>query len=340
MSFKHIVKGFSRVLKNRRIYLDYSAGTPVLPEVLRAMKPFWSKKFYNPNGIYAESVEVSREVAKFRRQIAELLNVAEESVIFTSGGAEANVLAVRGVGEGQVVAEPESHSTVTEAILPSTSSEVKLISSLVANNKLGRQLREERRVSGSKYPLLHVDASQSAQYYNVGLETLACDLLTLDSAKMYGPKGIGALVVKRGVTLNLPPLGTPAVPLIAGFAKAFEIVSKDHEAEFTRLSKLSNEFAKQVSTRIKSAVVTQTLPNVINISVPGILPELLVLALDRVGVMVSAGPACSSNKPEPEETPVRFSLGRQTSRKELNQALERLCQVVENLLKLSPNATI
>ncbi len=319
----------------KRIYLDYAAATPLLPEVLREMEKYWARDFYNPNAIYEEGIAVNKEVEKYRTQIAKLLNVAKENVIFTSGGTEANVLAVRGVKLGKVVTEGEVHPSVTEAIRPSDSEEVVLISSVTTSNKLGRKTREERKKNNSGFPLLHIDASQTAQYFNIGLETLACDLLTLDAAKINGPKGIGALVVKPGVKIGLPPMGTPAAPLIAGFAKALEIASHDREREYERLSTLSHEFVSQVKSLLPEAEVTQALPNVIHVSVPNILPELLVLALDRGGVMVSAGPACNSNKPEPPETPVRFSLGRQTTEKDIQQAAEILCQVVQNLLKSS-----
>ncbi len=317
----------------KRIYLDYAAATPVLLEAQVEMEKYFSKEFYNPNAIYEEGVKVRNEVEEYRTRIARLLGVVKESVIFTSGGTEANTLAVRGVGAGKVVAEEGTHPSVSEAIRESNSQEVILISSVTTDNKRGRKIREERKKNNSSYPLLHIDASQSANYFNVGLETLACDLLTLDAAKLYGPKGIGALIVKKGVKLDLPPLGTPAVPLIAGFAKALEIAARDREAERDRLLSLSEFLVETIEEHIPQAEVTLTAPNMMHVSVPGILPELLVLALDRAGVMVSAGPACNAHKPEPPETPVRISLGRFTTEKEVRKAAEIFCQTVQNLLK-------
>lgn len=318
---------------NNRIYLDYAAATPVLPEVKRAMEKYWMKDFYNPNSIHTEGERVRKDVEEYRTEIARLLGVVEESVIFTSGGTEANVLAMRGVKSGNVVVEPDSHPSVLEAIRESDSSEVVLVSSPIADNKLGRKIREERKKSGSEYPLLHIDASQAAGYFRLGLEPLACDLLTLDAAKAYGPKGIGALVVRRGVKLDLPPRGTPPVPLIAGFAKALEVAVRDREAEHARLLSLSRVFVDSLRHLLPQALISFQEPDIVNISVPGILPELLVLALDRKGIMVSAGPACNANKPERAATPVRFSLGRFTTGKELSTAAKILCEIVENLLK-------
>ncbi len=318
---------------SKKIFLDYASATPVLLRVQWAMWKYFSREFYNPNAIYEEGAKVRREVEAFRTQIARICGVAKDSVIFTSGGTESNTWAVRGVKSGQVIVEPDSHPSVSEAVLPSRSKKVVLVSSPVADNKLGRKIREERKKNNSDYPLLHIDASQTANYFDIKLESLACDILTLDSAKFYGPKGIGALIVRKGVKLDLPPQGTPPVSLIAGFAKALEISVRDREKEFKRLSLLSNQFAETLKQRLPEASVSVVEPNIVNLSVPPLLPEFLVLLLDKKCIQVSAGPACLSSKPEPVETPVRFSLGRYTTRKELSRALEILCREVQNVLK-------
>ena len=313
--------------------MDYASATPVLPEVKEVMEKYWSKDFYNPSAIYKEGVEVRKEVEEFRTKIARLLGATPESIIFTSGGTEANTWAVRGVRPGRIVVEEGSHPSVLEAAKGLTGTETTLVSSVTTDNKLGRKIREERKKSNSQYPLLHIDASQTAQYFNVGLETLSCDLLTLDSAKLYGPKGIGALVVRRGVKLDLPPLGTPPVPLIAGFSKAFEIAVRDREGEWERLTSLSTIFMKSIEHSLPKAVMTQVEPNIVNVSIAEILPEFLVLALDQAGVLVSAGPACNSNKPESPETPVRFSFGRFTTKSDVEKAAEIFCLVARSMIK-------
>lgn len=332
------------LFKKKRIFLDYASATPVLREVRWAMWRYLTWDFYNPNAIYQEGERVREVVEECRTKIARILGVAKEGVIFTSGGTEANTWALRGVDKGTIVVDSESHPSVLDStegletllwqkdsLLPIDKSTV-LISTPIPNNKLGRQVREWRKKQQSDSPLLHIDASQSAQYFDVGLETLACDMLTLDSAKLYGPKGIGALVLRRGVKLSLPPQGTPAVPLIVGFTKALEIAARDKDEERARLSSLSTLFAESLQQEFPEAVITQTLPNIVNVSIPNILPELLVLALDKAGVMVSAGPACNSNKPEPPETPVRISIGRQTSEKEVKKAIKIFCLTVKNVL--------
>src|SRR3989338_3851461 len=261
--------------KTRRIFMDYASATPILPEVKQVMEKYWSRDFYNPSAIYEEGVQIKKEVEEFRTKIARLLGVTRESIIFTSGGTEANTWAVRGVRPGRVIVGEDSHPSVLEAAKGLTGTETTLVSSVTTDNKLGRKIREERKKSNSQYPLLHIDASQTAQYFNVGLESLSCDLLTLDSAKLYGPKGIGALVVKRGVKLDLPPLGTPAVPLIAGFAKALEIAVRDRTAERERLNSLSTQFVADILHSLSAVEVVRSEPNIINVSVKGIMPEYL-----------------------------------------------------------------
>ncbi|MBI1974504.1 MAG: aminotransferase class V-fold PLP-dependent enzyme [Candidatus Zambryskibacteria bacterium] len=317
--------------KRKRIFLDYASATPVLPEVLKTMENYWSREFYNPNAIYAEGETVKKEMKKCRHAIASILGVNVDEVIFTSGGTEANVLAVRGVRPGKIIFEEESHPSVSEAIVENKSKEVVLVSSVTTDNKLGRQIRKERKKNPpTGGPLLHVDASQTAQYFDVSLERLSCDMLTLDSAKLYGPKGIGALVVRRGVKLNLPPRGTLPAPLIVGFTKALEIAVRDRESEFKRLDKLADDFAKEIQSNLPNVEVNKISPNIVNVSVPGILPEFLVLKLDSGGVMVSAGPACNANKPEPRDMPVRFSLGRFTTLSDLKRATAILIKLIKS----------
>ena len=319
--------------KQKRIFLDYASATPVLPEVKQVMERYWSRNFYNPNAIYEEGMGIKKDVDEYRTKIARILGVVKEAIIFTSGGTEANTWAVRGVKPGRIVVEQDSHPSVSEAAKGITGVETTLISSVTTDNKLGRKIREERKKGNTEFPLLHIDASQTAGYFNVGLEALSCDLLTLDSAKLYGPKGIGALVIRKGIKLEVPPIGTPAVPLIAGFAKALEMAVRDRERERKRLHSLSAQFVADIRCSSPETEVTQNEPNIINVSVHGIMPEYLVLALDREGVLVSAGPACNSNKPEPPETPVRFSLGRYTTFSEVKRAAEIFCKICRSVIK-------
>ncbi|MBX4181738.1 aminotransferase class V-fold PLP-dependent enzyme, partial [Candidatus Parcubacteria bacterium] len=144
--------------KTRRSYLDYAAATPLLKEVRTEMEKYLGDNFYNPNAIYAEGERVRKDVEEYRAQIAKLLGVNKESVIFTSGGTEANVWAVRGVRPGKIVTEEGVHPSVEEAARGITGAKTSLISSITTENTLGRKIREERKKNHSEYPLLHIDA--------------------------------------------------------------------------------------------------------------------------------------------------------------------------------------
>lgn len=330
---------------NKKIFLDYASSTPVSKEVLEVMRPYESDIFYNASSIYEEGRMVRAEIEREREEIAKILGATSSNILFTSGGTASNYLALSGVEDGHFIIAEDSHPSILDSLkgkdysiwrvgepLPFKENTV-LVSAQATNNKLGRLVREERKRRGGEWPLLHVDATQSFQYFNIGLESLSADLITLDSGKIYGPKGIGALVIRRGVKLNLPPQGTLPTPLIMGFSKALKEAFKKREFEFERLQNLADKFALNIRDKIPQALVSQNLPNQVLVSIPEILPEMLVLALEREGVLVSAGPACESNRPEPKETPVRFSLGRDTTEKELNRAIKSLCRVALNIVK-------
>lgn len=216
-------------------------------------------------------------------------------------------------------------------------------------SKVGRLLREERKKRNSEYPLLHTDASSAPSYINVNIEALQCDLLTLDGSKIYGPKGVGILATRRGV--NLRPIifggnqergmraGTVSPALIAGFSKALEIALRDREQERTRLESLRQDFIAQVVKALPEAIINGSnevhCPNIVSMSIPGALSEFLLLKLDKLGVIVSVGSACSYDeresgspviaalgKKELRESTLRFSFGRFTTKKDLDEAIK------------------
>jgi cysteine desulfurase len=226
--------------------------------------------------------------------------------------------------------------------------------------KIGRLIKEERKSRESNYPLFHTDASAGASFINVNIETLQCDLMTLDGAKIYGPKGIGALALRRGVSIH--PIifgggqergrraGTENPGLIAGFARALEIAARDREKEGERLESMRQEFINIVVKNLPQAIVNGSgeshLPNIVSVSIPGVLAEFLLLKLDKEGVLVSAGTACSLDEKESgspviralgkndlAESTLRLSFGRFTTEKEMKKAAEIFCNSVGNMLK-------
>lgn len=387
----------------KRIFLDYASATPILPDVYRVMKKYWSEKFYNPSAIYREALATKKDVEENRTRIARLLGTSASGIIFTSGGTESDNLAILGAFEvarktfkkphliisaiehpgiaeaaeevcrrgGEVSKLPvgEDGSISLEALRNTLKKNTFLISIGLANGeigtieplaKIGRIVREARRNIGSDYPLLHTDASQAPSYLDVSLEKLNVEMLTVDGAKIYGPKGIGVLAVRKNVKLhpilfggnqeNGRRAGTQSPALITGFTKALEIVSKDRSRESERLDILRKEFVDYVRKHLPRAMINGSvenrLPNIVSVSIPDALAEFIVLKLDREGVLVSIGSACSADERE-EGSPViralglgslatatvRFSFGRRTKGCDVRQAAAIFCRVTNSVLK-------
>jgi cysteine desulfurase len=226
--------------------------------------------------------------------------------------------------------------------------------------KIGRIISQFKKEHSSLYPYLHTDASQAPNYLSVYAESLQVDLLTLDAAKIYGPKGIGVLAVRRGVALH--PLifgggqeggrrsGTLNPALIAGLATALEKALRDRVEESLRLEALRKYFIEHVEKCLPNMVINGSthhhLPNIISLSLPGMLSEWVLLKLEEVGVLVSVGSACSydnkiSGSPviralgrnDLAEATLRFSLGRSTSLNDVKSAVKRFCLIVESVVK-------
>lgn len=267
-------------------------------------------------------------------------------------GGEVTVVGVDGEG----LVSPEE---VVKLIRPETF----LVSIMLANNeigtvepisKIGRLIREEkkkreRNETGGNYPYFHTDASQAANYLTLNVESLNVDLLTLDSSKFYGPKGAGVLVVRPSVSIR--PItwgggqegglrsGTENLALISGFCIALEIAIRDREKEVARLRSLKDHFIKKIIKNVPQALINgsdqYSLPNIVNVSVPDVLSEMLLLALDQGGVIASVGSACSGidredgspvlraiGKSELDQSTLRFSFGRNTSISDIDQTLK------------------
>ncbi|MEX0919210.1 MAG: cysteine desulfurase family protein [Parcubacteria group bacterium] len=223
-------------------------------------------------------------------------------------------------------------------------------------SKVGRIIREYRKEKESDFPLLHSDASQALNYVSFTLESLQADLLSLDGSKIYGPKGVGVLVMRTGV--NLLPIilggsqekglraGTLNPALIAGFSQALEEASKIREEESKRLESLREYFIHQVSKRILEAIFNGSeeshLPNIVSVSIPNTLSEFLALKFDKEGFMVSVGTACSLDeqvsgspvikalgKDYLKESTLRFSFGRETTKREIDEVVEVFCRITQ-----------
>lgn len=372
-----------------RIYLDYSATTPLAPEVFEAMQPYFTKFFGNASSIHAFGREAKVAIDAAREQIAAALGALPQEITFTSGGTEAANLAIFGAAysfseprhivtsriehpcvlnacralekkDWQVTyVEPDvtgliSVETVMQAIRPDTA----LISIMYANNEVGtvNPIAEIAQLAAERHILFHTDAVQAFGKLPIDVRKLPVSLLSLSGHKIYGPKGMGALFVRRGVKIE-PILfgghqererraGTENVAAIVGLGKAAEFMIANQTAEAQRLHKLADHFWQRVQQIFPKAVLNghseSRLPTVLNLSFPGFESMGLVMSLDLQNIAVSNGSACSSGSVEishvlramklPQEralSAVRFSFGKYTTEAEVESTLEALAKILQ-----------
>ncbi len=387
----------------RRVYLDNSATTPVDKEVFEAMVPFLTEKFGNASSIHFFGQEARAAVDRARHQVAELINARPAEIVFTSGGTESNNLAVRGLLEANekygkhIITSEIEHSAVKEVCLDlekrgyevtylpvyedgivrledvreAVREDTILITIMTANNEIGTiqpveeigRLVRELRETGKKI-WFHTDAVQAVGKIPVDTEEIGCDLLSISAHKIYAPKGVGALYVRRGVRLHKQNIGghqererrggTENVPYIAAFGKACELAKQNLAREAARLNDLRNKFENEIGEKISDLVFNgnreRRLPNISNISFRFIEGEGLLINLDMQGIAVSTGSACSSGSLEPSPVirslgrddelargALRFSFGKENTAEDVEYLLEILPKAVENLRKLSPH---
>ncbi|HEY0428287.1 MAG TPA: cysteine desulfurase NifS [Pyrinomonadaceae bacterium] len=386
----------------RRVYLDNSATTPVDKEVVEAMLPFLTGKFGNASSIHFFGQEARAAVDKARHQVAGIVNARPNEIVFTSGGTESNNLAIRGFLEANekygrhIITSQIEHSAVKEVCLDlekrgvdvtylpvyedgivrpddvknAIREDTILISVMTANNEIGtiqpveeigRFVRELR--AGGKKIWFHTDAVQAIGKITVDVEEIGCDLLSVSAHKLYAPKGVGALYIRRGVRLHAQNIGghqererrggTENVPYIVAFGKACEIANRNLSENAARLADLRRKFEDRVAEKITDIVFNgnreKRLPNISNISFRFIEGEGLLINLDMQGVAVSTGSACSSGSLEPSPViralgrndelargAIRFSFGVENTPEDVEYVLETLPRAVENLRRLSP----
>jgi cysteine desulfurase len=379
----------------RRVYLDNSATTPVDPQVVEAMLPYLTDKFGNASSIHFFGQQAKAGVDKARHQVASLINARPNEIVFTSGGTEADNLGVRGLAEANskygkhVVTSVFDHPAVMASCaalesegfavtyLPvyengrvrlddveaAITDETILISVMTANNEIGTiqpvaeigRLVKSLRTRGRKI-WFHTDAVQAAGKIEVDVEEMGCDLLSLSAHKIYSPKGVGAIYVRRGVRVNPLQLGghqererrggTESVPLIAAFGQACEIAKSNLEHEAETMLSLRQSFEGRLAELVAGVNFNGDrevrVPTVSNISFAGIEGEGLLINLDMQGIAVSTGSACSSGSVEPSPViralgqptelargAVRFSFGRINTADDVDYLLSVLPKAVE-----------
>lgn len=377
-------------VKEAMIYLDYAAATPLDERALAAMQPYFSDAFFNPSSPYAQAIETRRAYEDAKHTIARAIGAKGDELIMTAGATESINLAFGVVGDGHVVSSAIEHQAVLEAtkrynhtLVPATKKgrvtvesieqaireDTRLVSIALANNEIGtvqplhdiavviRRERERRRSIGSTTPIyLHSDASQGLGLLDVHVARLGVDLLTLNAAKVYGPKQVGLLWATRSVQLT-PQIvgggqerglrsGTENVPGVIGFAAALERADKIRKQELVRLAELRDTLRNRLVEAFPEAVISgdqkHQLPNFLHISFPGIDAERIIFMLEAQNILVATGSACAANKgtrshvleaiglsPQVADGSIRMTLGRGTTHEAIDTAADALIKAVK-----------
>lgn len=372
-----------------RIYLDYSATTPLAQEVYAEMQPFFLEHFGNPSSIHGFGREVKVAIDEAREKIATSIGAQPQEIVFTSGGTESNNAAIQGLiqsfaapqhvitsrlehpsvlmvfrelekrGWKVSYVEPDGAGMITvEAVLRSLRPETALISIMHANNEVGtiNPILEIARLADERQIPFHSDAVQSFGKIPLDMKTMPVTALSVSGHKIYGPKGVGVLFLRRGAKI-MPLLhggkqererraGTENVAAIVGFGRATAMIMAEREREAERLRTLTQDFWQNVQQIYPQATLNspprERLPGVLNISFPGMDSLAMVMSLDLQGIAVSNGSACSSGSVEPSHvlramnlsndranSAIRFSFGRYTTQAELAETLAALEQILQ-----------
>jgi cysteine desulfurase len=381
----------------KRIYLDYAATTPTHPEVLKAMLPYFTEVFGNPSSIYSYGQEAKGAIGEAMVQVAELIGARDEEIIFTSGGTEADNFAIKGMAfanknkRDHVITSSIEHHAVIETckflerkgfrvtylpvdeyglvdpgdVKKAITNKTILISVMHANNEVGtiEPIAEIGKIAKEAGICLHTDAVQTVGHIPVDVNELGVDLLSISAHKLYGPKGIGALYIRKGTKLvpfmhggeqeRRRRAGTENVPGIVGFGRAAELARQEMSEEAERLAYLRDKLIKGILERIDhthlSGHPSRRLPNNVNVSVDFVEGESMLLNLDLEGICASTGSACSSSSLEPSYVllamglsheqahgSLRLTLGKWTTDEMIEQVLDVLPGIVAKLRAMSP----
>ena len=381
----------------RRIYLDHNATTPVHPEVLEAMLPYYKDKFGNPSSIHSFGRETKVALEEARENVAKFLNASPHEIYFTSGGTESDNLAVKGTafanrkkGKHIITSKIEHHAVLESCkFLENEGFEVTylpvdkygfvdpddlkkalrkdtiLVSIMHVNNEVGtiEPLEELCKIAKEKGTCFHTDAVQSVGKIPVDVQELNVDMLSMSAHKIYGPKGVGAIYIRKGTRITpwshgghherSRRAGTENLPGIVGLAKAVEIAHRDMEEQSQHLRNLTETFYKKLTQTIPDVILNghleKRIPNTLNISFKAVEGESIILSLDLKGVAVASGSACTSGTLEPSHVlsamgispeiaqgAIRFSFGRENTMEDVDYVVEILPEIVSRLRAMSP----
>ena len=380
----------------RRVYLDHAATTPMRDEVLQEMLPYLTEKFGNPSSIHWFGREIRKEVDAARERVAKALNGTSREIYFTSGGTEADNIAILGTAEALqdkgkhiITSAVEHHATLdtckalekqgySVTVLPvdkdgrvspedleqAITKDTILVTIMHANNEVGtiQPLKELVAVAHKHGVRFHSDAVQTIGNIPVDLQDLDVDILSLSGHKIYGPKGVGLLYVKKGVKLanvshggaqerNLRP-GTENVAGIIGLAKALELAVEEQASSKERMTRLRDKLISGLTSFPDVTLnghMEERLPGNVNVSIDRVEGESLILSLDMVGIAVSSGSACTSGSLDPSHVlmamgldhqtahgSLRLTLGKSTTEEDIDYVMSVVPGIIQRLREMSP----
>ena len=380
--------------KSKKIYLDYASATSMDLSVLKVFTYALKQNFANASAIHDMAVENRKALDTARKDVARFFDAHSNEIIFTSGSTESNNIVIQNFKniittniEHASVLEPSHLVKVTfvgveangiidpKKIKKALTLETELVSVMYANNEIGtiqpikeiaKEIRHYNKLNNTKI-LFHTDATQAVNYLDMNVEKLGVDFMSFNAGKIYGPKGIGALYIRRrspikkiifgGDQENGMRAGTENLPAILAFTEALKITEKIKDKENKRLKKLQEYFINKLKTLDKNIIlngdIENRLPNNINITISKIPSDLLVIELSARGVMVSAKSACKSGDEKASHViqaireseqgesllnkevdgSIRFSMGRDTTKQDINYTLKSLSQILSKLKK-------
>lgn len=378
-------------------YFDNAATTPVRPEVAKEVLPYFTESYGNPSSIYKIAQKNKIAVEHGREQVANAIGADTNEIYFTAGGSEADNWAIKGVAESygskgkHIITSCIEHHAVlhTCEYLETKGYEVTylpvdeygmislddlkkairkdtiLITIMFANNEIGtiQPIAEIGKIAHENGIIFHTDAVQAVGHIEIDVKAMNIDMLSMSGHKFYGPKGIGALYIKKGIKLN--PLihggaqerrrraGTENVPGIVGIGLAAELATKELDTEIPRLTSLRDKLIKGILDKVPYARLnghpTKRLPGNVNISFEFIEGESILLLLDHKNICASSGSACTSGSLDPSHVllaiglphekahgSVRLSMGHFTTEEQVDYVIQELPQIVERLRQMSP----
>ena len=380
----------------RNVYLDYSATTPVKEDVLQEMIPYFTEKYGNPSSLYDIGLENKEALNRAREQVAALINAKPSEIYFTGCGTEADNWAVFGTAEklkakgNHIITTRIEHHAMLHScaalekdgfavtyldidkngmidlkqLEDAITDKTILISIMLVNNEIGtiEPVKEAAAIARKHQILFHTDAVQALGNVPIDVKELGVDMLSVSAHKIYGPKGVGALYIRKGVQINnfmhggaqenRRRAGTENVPGIVGFGKAAEIALRDLNKHIEHSKKLRDHLRERILTEIPDTFVNGTMehrhPGNLNVTFEYIEGEAILLLLNQLGISVSTGSACSSASLEPSHVlsalgvpvemihgTVRFTVGDMTTMEDIDYVADSLKMVVQRLREIS-----